>query len=78
MLLMLETRIRDRICRGIHQYVEPNNKYMRHYDKTKESSYLIYYEMNSSYGHMDGQYKKNHLSMILFWLKTHLSLIKIS
>ena len=42
MLLMVEKGIRVGICHAIHQYAKANNKYMKDYDKTKESSYLRY------------------------------------
>ena len=42
MLLMIEKGIRGRICHAIRRYVEANNKYMKDYDKNKESSYLKY------------------------------------
>ena len=37
MLLMLEKDIRRRICHAIHRYTKVNNKYMKYYDKNKES-----------------------------------------
>ena len=37
---------------AIHQYVKSNNKYMKDYDKNKDSLYLIY---------MNGQYHKRFL-----------------
>ena len=37
---MVEKGIRDGTCQAIHQYVKPNNKIMKDYDKNKESSYL--------------------------------------
>ena len=40
MLLMVEKGTRGGICHAIHQYVTANNKYMKNYDKNKESSYL--------------------------------------
>ena len=40
MLLMVEKGIRGEICRAIHRYAKPNNKYMKNYDKKIESSYL--------------------------------------
>ena len=40
MLLMIGRGIRVGICHATHQYVKPNNKYMKDYDKNKESSYL--------------------------------------
>ena len=32
--------IRGRICNAIYSYAKANNKYIKHYDKNKESSYL--------------------------------------
>ena len=40
MLLMVEKGIRGGICHAIHQHVKAKNKYMKDYDKNKESSYL--------------------------------------
>ena len=37
MLLMVEKSIRGRICHSIYRYAKANNKYMRDYDKSKES-----------------------------------------
>ena len=42
MLLMVQKGIRRGICHTIHQYVKPNNKYIKNYDKNKESSCLKY------------------------------------
>ena len=39
MLLMIENSISSRICHVIHHYPEANNKYIKNYDKKKESSY---------------------------------------
>ena len=49
MLLMVEKGIRGGICHAIHRYENPNNKYMKDYDKNKESSYLKYWNVNSLY-----------------------------
>ena len=49
MLLMVENRIRGGICEAKLHYSEANNVYMEHYDESKESSYLQYYEANSLY-----------------------------
>ena len=39
---MFKKGIRKGICHAIHRYTRPNNKYMKDYDKYKESSYLNY------------------------------------
>ena len=38
MLLMVEKSIRGGMCHSIFRYAETNNKYMKDYDKNKESS----------------------------------------
>ena len=38
MLLIVEKRIRGRICHALHRYAKANNKFMKNYDKNKESS----------------------------------------
>ena len=50
MLLMVEKGIRGGICHAIHQYAKANNKYMKDYDKNKESSYLKYWDVTDLYG----------------------------
>ena len=50
MLLMVEKVIRGRICNAIYRYAKANNKYMKDYDKNKESSYLKYRDVNNLYG----------------------------
>ena len=40
MLLMVQKEIRGGICHAIHRYVKANNKYMKNYDKSKESSFF--------------------------------------
>ena len=42
MLLMIEKCIRGRTGHSIYQYPKANNKYMKYYDKDKESSYIQY------------------------------------
>ena len=37
MLLLVEKGIRGGICHAIHRYANANNKYMKNYDKNKES-----------------------------------------
>ena len=50
MLLIVEERIRGGICHSIHRYAKANNKYMKNYDKNKESSYIQYLDANNVYG----------------------------
>ena len=57
MLLMVEKGTRGGIYHAIHQYTKANNKYMKDYDKNKESLYLkysIFGDVNNS----DGQCHK--------------------
>ena len=46
----MKKRIRGGICHAIHRYVKDSNKYMKDYDKNKESSYLKYWDVNNLYG----------------------------
>ena len=50
MLLMTEAGIRGGMCQSIHRYAKANNKNMKNYDKSIESSYLMYLDANSLYG----------------------------
>ena len=50
MLLRIEEGIRGGICHVIQRYAKANNKYMRDYDKNKESSYIQYLDANNLYG----------------------------
>ena len=47
---MVKTGIRGGICHSIYRYAKANNKYMKEYDKNKESSYLQYWDLNNLYG----------------------------
>ena len=42
MLLMIEKGIRGGMYHSVYQYAKGNNKYMKDYNKNKESSYLQY------------------------------------
>ena len=42
MLLMVGKGTRGGLCHSINRYVKANNKYMKDYDKNKESPYLKY------------------------------------
>ena len=50
MLLMVGKGIRGGICHSIYQYAKANNKYMKDYDKNKESSYIQCRDVNNIYG----------------------------
>ena len=50
MLVMVEKGIRGVICHVVYRYRKAKNKYMRDYDKSKESSYLKYWDVNNLYG----------------------------
>ena len=39
-LLMVEKGIRGGICHSFYRYAKVNNKYIKYYDKNKESSYI--------------------------------------
>ena len=49
-LNMLEKGIRGEICQASYRYAKSNNKYMKNYDKNKESTFLIYDDANNLYG----------------------------
>ena len=49
-LLMVEKGIRGGICHSIYRYAKTNNKYLKDYDKNKESSYIQYWDVNNLYG----------------------------
>ena len=50
MLLIVEKGIRGGICHAIHRNVEANNKYTKVHNKSKELSYLKYWNVNNLYG----------------------------
>ena len=50
MLLMIEDGIRGGICQSVHRHAKTNNKYMKNYNKSIESSYLMYLDANNFYG----------------------------
>ena len=50
MLIMFEEGTRGRMCQATYRNAKANNKYMKNYDKNKESSFLIYDDVNNLYG----------------------------
>ena len=47
---MVEEGIRGKIFEAIHRYAKASNKYMNNYDKSIESSYLMYLYANNLNG----------------------------
>ena len=47
---MVEKEIRGGICHAIHRYAKANNKYIKNYDKSKESSYIQHLDANNLHG----------------------------
>ena len=50
MFVTYEEGIRSGILNKVHSYEEANNKYMKNYDKNKESPFLMYVDANNLYG----------------------------
>ena len=50
MILMIENRIRGRICQAVHRQAKANNRYMKNHYKSIESSYIEYLDANNLYG----------------------------
>ena len=46
---MAEKGIRGGICHAIHRYSKADNKYMKIYDKNKESTYIQYLDAKNLY-----------------------------
>ena len=49
MLMMFEEGTRGGMCQASYRCVTANNKYMKNYDKNKESSFLVYADANNLY-----------------------------
>ena len=49
MLLLVEKGITEGICHSFYRYAKAGNKYMKDYDKNKESSYLQNLDVNNLY-----------------------------
>ena len=50
MFLTYEKGTRGGMCQVTCKYAEANNKYMKNYDKNKESSFLMYADANNLFG----------------------------
>ena len=66
MLLMVEKDTREEICHSINRDAKANNKYMKNYDKNKESSYLMYLNvsMPQALPFKDFKWKKMYLNLM--------------
>ena len=49
MLFMVEKDIRGGICQTFYWDAKANNKYVKDYDKNKQTSYLKYWDVNNLY-----------------------------
>ena len=50
MLLMVEEGIRGGMCQAFYRYSKVNNKYIKNYNKSIKSSYLMHLDVNNLYG----------------------------
>ena len=71
---MVEKDIRGGICHSTYQYAKAKYKYMKDYEKNKESPYLQYWDVNNLYGWTMSQ----KLPINNFEWKMLLNLIKVS
>ena len=49
MSLVIEKGSRGGIYHSIYQYAKASNKYMKDYNKNKESAYIKYWDVNNFY-----------------------------
>ena len=75
MLLLVEKGIIGGICHAIHRYAKAKNKYMNNYDKSIESSYLMYLGANNLYG---WACLKNYQEMVLNGQENYQNLMRDS
>ena len=47
---MIEEGMRGGICHAVNRYAKANSRYMKNYDKSKNSSYIQYLDANKLYG----------------------------
>ena len=79
MFLIVEKGIGGGIYHAIHRYAKADNKYMKNYDKNKESSYIQYLDANILHGWalsqklaVDGfKWKKNMLKFNEDFIKNY-------
>ena len=69
MLLIVEKGIRGGICHAIHRYAKANNKYMKNYDKNKESSFIEYLDASNLH---EGAMSQKLLVNGFKWIETSL------
>ena len=50
MLVMFEEGTRGGVCQAAYRYAKASNKYVKNYDKNKESTYFEYLDTNNLYG----------------------------
>ena len=63
------------MCHSIYRYAKASNKYIKYYDKNKESSYLQYWDVINLYcWAMSQKLLENKFE----WMKDTLNLMKIS
>ena len=69
MLLMIEKEIRGGLCHSFNRFAKACSKYMKDYDKNKESLYLKYWDVNNLYG---------WAMWVTSWLDIFTNLMKVS
>ena len=50
MLWMVQKGFTDGLWHSVNRYANADNRYIKDYDKTKELSYLKYWDINNLYG----------------------------